>query len=190
MIDNTQLIEILASRLACGPALKWLGKRNSDEMWTQCERPKWLLWWVALYVPRTELVLVVCQCARLALPHVAAGELRPLRAIETAEGWTRGEVKLEKVRTAANAADYAAFVAARADDRAAHAAAIAAASAADVAQAADAADAADRASLTAHAAVIAAVEAAASVDRAAVQAQMCELIREQWPICPEPGVER
>ena len=152
MIDNTTLVKILNSRLACSPALAWLKQRNSDEMWTQCERPNWLLWWVAPYVPRTELVRVVCQCARLALPHVAAGELRPLTAIETAEAWVRGEATMEEVKSAAEAADAAAAEAAyaRADDRAVHA------------------------------------SDAAGSD---AQAQMCELIREQWPTCPEPGVQ-
>ena len=147
MIDNAKLIEILAYRLACQPALKWLGKRNSDEMWEQCKRPDWMLWWVAPYVPRQELVLILCQCARLARPHVAAGELRPLRTIETAEAWTRGEATLKEVRRAADAADAAAV-----------AAFIAAAHASDAAG-------------------------------SAAQSRMCELIRQKWPKCPEPGVK-
>ncbi|CAB4140596.1 hypothetical protein UFOVP398_54 [uncultured Caudovirales phage] len=104
MIDNATLIQILQSRLACRPAIDWLEQRNSDEMWEQCERPDWLLWWAAPYVPRTQLVWVACQCARLALPHVTAGDIRPLKAIETAEAWTRGEATLEEVESAAGAA--------------------------------------------------------------------------------------
>ncbi|MFN8994995.1 MAG: putative immunity protein [Pseudomonadota bacterium] len=154
MIDNTKLVEILESRHACDPALEWLEQRNSDEMWEHCERPDWLLWWAARHVPRKELVLVACQCARLALPYVDAGEIRPIKAIETAEAWTRGEVELEEVKGAANAAS-------RAASRAAYAAL-----------------AADDAPAAAYAA-----EAA----YAAAQSRMCEIIRQQWPTCPEPG---
>ena len=166
MIDNAKLVEILASRRACEPALKWLKKRNSDEMWEQCNRPDWLLWWAAPYVAHTELVLVACQCARLALPHVAAGELRPLRAIETAEAWTRGETTLEDVIIAASAA------------------ADAASAAADAANAAAFAAYAVDAAYAVHSAFV--VDAAAD---ASIKSQMCELIREQWPTCPEPGVQ-
>ena len=177
MIDNAKLIGILASRRACEHALEWLEQRNSDKMWTQCKRPDWMLWWAAPYVPRQELVRVTCKCARLALPYVAAGELRPLRTIETTEAWTRGEATLEEVRSAARAA----FAATYADDRAASAAAEAAAFIADVADVANFANAAD---VAAYAAAYAA-DAAGS----AAQAQMCELIRQKWPKCPEPGVK-
>ena len=176
MIDNTKLVEILESRHACDPALEWLEQRNSDEMWEHCERPDWLLWWAARHVPRKELVLVACQCARLALPYVDAGEIRPIKAIETAEAWTRGEVELEEVKGAANAAYYAAnaaYYAARAAADDAHAAALAAANAA--ARTADAAYAAP------------AADPAAYVTRTAAQSRMCEIIRQQWPTCPEPG---
>jgi hypothetical protein len=239
MIDNTKLVEILESRHACDPALEWLEQRNSDEMWEHCERPDWLLWWAARHVPRKELVLVACQCARLALPYVDAGEIRPIKAIETAEAWTRGEVELEEVKGAANAAYYAAnaayyaaraaaddahaaalaaalsvhaaYYAARAAADDAHAAALAAANAA--ARTADAACAASRAASRAAYAALAADDAhaaayaanaayyaadaacaasraasrAAYVTRTAAQSRMCEIIRQQWPTCPEPG---
>ena len=61
---------------------------------------------------RKKLVLAACQCARLALPYVKKGEARPLKAIETAEAWARGEagITLGDVRKAAAAA-YAAYAA-------------------------------------------------------------------------------
>jgi hypothetical protein len=183
MIDNTKLVEILESRHACDPALEWLEQRNSDEMWEHCERPDWLLWWAARHVPRKELVLVACQCARLALPYVDAGEIRPIKAIETAEAWTRGEVELEEVKGAANAAYYAANAACAAS-RAASRAAYAANSAASAAEAA--ALAANAAYYAADAASRAASRAA-YVTRTAAQSRMCEIIRQQWPTCPEPG---
>ena len=46
------------------------------------------------------VVLAACACARNALRHVPPGEARPLRAIETAEAWTRGEATAEQVSAA------------------------------------------------------------------------------------------
>ena len=198
MIDNTKLVEILESRHACDPALEWLEQRNSDEMWEHCERPDWLLWWAARHVPRKELVLVACQCARLALPYVDAGEIRPIKAIETAEAWTRGEVELEEVKGAANAASRAASRAANAAYYAADAACAASRAASRAAYAALAADDAHAAAYAAEAAYAAyaaaeaaadAANSAASAAEAAAQSRMCEIIRRQWPTCPDPGVK-
>ena len=102
-----------------------------------------MLWLAARAdVRRQEVVLAACACARLALPHVLAGEMRPLRAIETAEAWAQGEagVTLTDVRRAAAAAAAAYAAAAAAAAYAADAAAYAA-YAADAYAAAYAADA-------------------------------------------------
>ncbi len=47
----------------------------------------------------------ITQCARLALRHIPREETRPLKAIETAEAWTRGQATLEQVRKAGHAAE-------------------------------------------------------------------------------------
>jgi hypothetical protein len=89
---------------------------------------------------RKPLVAAACECVRLSLHLVTAGEDRPRVAIEIAEAWTRGEATLEQVRAAARAAAdaadaaYAAYAAAAAA-RAAYASSYAAA-AADAAYAA------------------------------------------------------
>ena len=57
----------------------------------------------------TDSVLCACACARTALRHVPAGDLRPLRAIETAERWARGEATQDDLAEARRAA-YAAYV--------------------------------------------------------------------------------
>ena len=51
-------------------------------------------------------MLTACECARLALVHIPAGEDRPRLAIETAEKWAHGDpaVTLTMVRAAASAA--------------------------------------------------------------------------------------
>lgn len=120
----------------CQEALDWGEQFDSlAEAWEKCERGDWMLWLEEKLCgspetgERKRLVIVACQCARLALPYVREGELRPLRAIETAEAWARGEegIDFEMVRDAAIAADVAYAIAAAAADAAANAAAAAAA---------------------------------------------------------------
>jgi len=151
----------LARLNACGEARRWVGKKSLKTAWHQCNRGDWMLWLAASGgVDRRLVVLAACQCARQALRHVPEGETRPLRAIEMAESWTRGEASIEQVHAAANAA-YAAANAANA----AYAgyAANAAAYAAYAADAANAVYAADAAEYAADAAAYAAVNAAFDV---------------------------
>ena len=105
---------------ACGEALRWCETQETTQSaWSNCERGDWMLWILGKLAgppesdSRKALVLTACDCARLALPHVKKGETRPLKAIEAAEAWARGEggVTLNDVRNAASAA-YAASAAA------------------------------------------------------------------------------
>ena len=121
----------LKRRHACEKALEWLQERDAATAWSECPRGDWLLWWAEkVKVERKAAVLAGCACARLALPYVAAGELRPLKAIETAEAWCHGEASLDDAEYAAAAAAAYAAAAAAAADYAAAAAAYAAAAAA------------------------------------------------------------
>ena len=105
----------LAQRHACWEALEWLQERDAATAWSECPRGDWLLWWAAkVGVERKVVVLAACACARLALPYVAAGELRPLKAIETAEAWYSGKASLGDVRAAYAADDASAAAAAAA----------------------------------------------------------------------------
>ena len=101
---------------ACEEALVWAdGYASLDEAWAKCERGDWMLWLLGKLsgepdsASRKKLVLVACQCARLALPYVEPGDGKPLKTIETAEAWAKGESKvtLEDVRIATNAYDAA-----------------------------------------------------------------------------------
>lgn len=106
-------IEMLRRDDACSEAMAWATetKGSPQSLWDACERADWLLWLAArVGADRKLVVLAACACARTALPHVRAGELRPLRAIETAEAWARGEATIKQVRAAASAA-YAASAA-------------------------------------------------------------------------------
>ena len=138
---------------ACSEAREWVGKKSLKTAWRQCENGDWMLWLAGeLGVDRRLLVLAACDCARTALKHVPKGEDRPLKAIEVAEAWTRGEANLDQVRAAARAAANAA--------NAASAAAYAAASAASAAYAAAYTAATSAAAYAANAAYAAAYAAA------------------------------
>jgi hypothetical protein len=188
---------------ACDDALAWAeGYDSLDAAWAACERGDWMLWLAGRVAgppgddTRRPLVLAACACARLALPYVPDGEERPLRAIEIAEAWARGDagVTLEQVRYAAEAA--AAYAAEAAAAYAAYAAAAYAAEAAADAAAAYAAEAAadaaaDAATDDAAAAAYAAAAVVAVVgDRVATLRQCADLVREYYPtppVLPEAG---
>jgi len=167
---------------ACSEAIEAAHQyETSQKLWEDCDRGDWMLWLIGKLSgepgsdKRKRLVLAACKCARLALKLVPEGEKRPLRAIETAEKWARGEgnVTIKDVRAAA--ADAAAAAAAAdatayaADAAAAAAAADATAYAADAAAAAYDAAAAYAAAYAAYAAYAAAY-AAYAADAAAYAA--------------------
>ena len=74
---------------ACRESIKWLGKRTAQQAWDECERPDWLLWWIAKDKPdcKCDIVRLTCKIARTVLRYVPAGEESPRLAIEAAERW-------------------------------------------------------------------------------------------------------
>ena len=175
--------DVLTDVGACSDAVAF-GRQHKTfrAAWLACERPDWLLWWAAKCIgepgstAHKQLVRVACACARTALPHVKAGETRPLKAVETAEAWCDGKATLAEVRSAASA--YAAD--AYADDAAAAYAAYAAAYAAYAADAATyaatdaAAHAAAYATYATYAAAHAAADAATYADAARNPRNRCD----------------
>ena len=112
---------LLRNIRASKEAQQWVGKKSLRTVYRTCERPDLLLWLAGkLGIGRRVLVLIACECARLALVHVPMGEDRPRIAIETAETWALGDpaVTLNMVRYAAYAAASAAYAAADAAARA------------------------------------------------------------------------
>ena len=180
---NEKHINKLKSFNACEEAVRWFAKQRTPLLaWRDCKRPDWLLWFAGKQAgepgcaSRRTLVMCVCECARLALPHVAAGEKRPLQAIETAEAWARGDagVTLKQVQAAANAAYVAAY----------------AAYAANAANAAIAADAAANAANAANAAYAAnAANVAYAAARATTNAQCCGIIRKYYSKPPQKAAK-
>jgi hypothetical protein len=122
-----QWISLLNKLDACPEAIVWAEKYKSlDLAWSKCKRGDWMLW-LAGKSCETEndkklLVLATCECARLSLKYIPKNELRPLKAIETAEAWARNKkgITLEKVHAAYADAAYAAdaYAAAAAADAA------------------------------------------------------------------------
>ena len=119
----------LKSLDACGEAVEWA--KNYDTLqkaWDDCHRGDWMLWLLGAKVgkpgtrSRKKLVLTACKCARLSLRYVPEGEMRPLKAIETAENYARDDdTTLDEVRTAAASAA-AAYASSSAASSAAYAA--------------------------------------------------------------------
>jgi hypothetical protein len=98
----------LKSLHACEVACEWAETyADIQAAWDACERSDWMLWLLAKTADRKLVVSMACLCARTALVHVPDGESRPLKAIITAEAWTRGEATIEEVRAARDAAAYA-----------------------------------------------------------------------------------
>lgn len=134
---------------ACEKAVRWARTQPSyAAAWRTCPNARWMFWLIGAIgfrigsIRHKKLVMAACLCARQALKHVPDGELRPLRAIEAAEKWARGELGLCAVDDAADAA-YTAYAAYTARADAAGAAGADAASAIDASwAAAEAAEAA------------------------------------------------
>jgi len=164
-------IQKLKDLNACSEGIVAVSKYPSINAWWQdTDRADWMLWLIGKTTEgkdRKKLVIVACQCARLALPYVPANEERPLKAIEPAERWARGEgnITLNDVMDVANVA-YVAY-AANVVAYAVYAAVDAAVDAANVADAAaDAANVADAA-------------------RKKIYKQCADIIRAEYPAAPE-----
>jgi len=158
---------------------------DADTAWRVCTRGDWMLRLLGrkLYRRKTPkhraLVAICCECARISLPHVRPGEMRPLRAIEAAERYARGEAisraELRRAADDAYAADYASCAyAVKAADSAADYAAYAAASAAN---AADYVGYAGYAAVNAANAVYTGYAAANAATYAAARAQCATIVR-------------
>ena len=114
------LSDVLRSLGACPESIAWADCYGSayTTALAACPDRSWLTWLYGRlltrgHVRREPLVIAACLCAREVLHLVPAGEERPLRAIETAEAWCRGEATLDEVRAARSAAvDAAAYAAA------------------------------------------------------------------------------
>jgi len=154
---------------ACGGAVEWAAEFTTlQKAWDVCERGDWMLWLVGKQsgkpesTSRKKLVLTACKCVKPVLKHIPKNEKRPLKAIQIAEKWAKGDdsISLQNIRHAVVAASSAAYAAAAA--YAAYAAAAAAYAASSAAAAAYAASSSAAASAAAYAAAAAAAASSSS----------------------------
>lgn len=106
-------IEKLRKLKVCSGAIEFAAKfTNIQKMWDACERGDWMLEIIDKVCgepeskSRKKLILVVCKCARLSLKYVPKNEKRPIRAIQAAEKWAKGnkDIFLQDIKVAADAA--------------------------------------------------------------------------------------
>ena len=103
-----KILLFLRSKGACLEGYSWSKQFDEPNVWwSSVERPDWMMWVIGNLVNsleiRKRLVLTACKCARLMLPYIEEGELRPLKAIEAAEKWVNDEESLDNVREATDA---------------------------------------------------------------------------------------
>lgn len=71
-MNNEQLRDKLMCWDACQQSLDWLGTRDLDQMWNECDRADWLVWWLGRCAERDvdmarELVVGLRECMDLYL---------------------------------------------------------------------------------------------------------------------------
>lgn len=93
---------------ACHEARKWAAGKTAIQVWEECPRADWLIWWAwqdQAFGANTLVDLMAATTAgpRMALPFVPKGENRPLAAIKAAERWAANPTE-ENRRAAARAA--------------------------------------------------------------------------------------
>ena len=109
--------EELVALKACEEATEWVGNRDKKQALAECERPDWMLWYLAKTCGKQGsrkhclVVSLAADCAETALKYVPAGEERPRLAIEAARRWATQPTPahLEQCRVAAADAAFAAF---------------------------------------------------------------------------------
>ena len=109
-MNAKQFAALLVELKACSEAREWASGKSLAAVWKTCKRGDWLLWLCGKmadkpnWPTRKEVVLAACDCAKLSLKHVPAGEKRSRKCLETVRAWTSGNATLYEVRAAADAA--------------------------------------------------------------------------------------
>jgi hypothetical protein len=107
----TELLESLELIIDSGDPLPltWVVKHGDsfDRTWMQSSDSRPMLRIAAHVVPRRQLVMVLLRIARTVLKDMPSRDSRSRLAIETAEGWLRGENTNEEVMAASDAASRA-----------------------------------------------------------------------------------
>lgn len=99
--------ELLTYMNACTEAIKWVGDRDLQKAWEECERGDWMLWLAGRSgINLRTLTLAKARCAKLVI-HLMEDE-RSRKAVEVAEKFGLGQATCEELDEARdNAADAA-----------------------------------------------------------------------------------
>ena len=117
-LNGIEFSALLVQLRACSEASTWATGKSLKTAWKTCKRGDWLLWLCGKmadkpgWPTRKEVVLATCDCAKLALKRVKAGEDRPCKCIEVLRAWAAGKATKDDVRLARSDADAAAYAAA------------------------------------------------------------------------------
>lgn len=107
-MTNSQFKEKLKELNACQEAIDWIGDRDLQTAWNECERVDWMLWlcWKMDIGTKSQRIHAGCDCAETALKYVPKGEDRPRLAIKAARRYADEPTpeKLEKLKSTADAA--------------------------------------------------------------------------------------
>jgi len=105
-LKSTHWSELLLQMYSSSDCYDYARTISYKEFWSTCPRGDWLLFFAAKEGSTTHKLIVkaACQCARLSLPYIKAGDLIPLKAIETTELWLEDKATIEEVKLAAHAA--------------------------------------------------------------------------------------
>lgn len=85
MKKQTELQAHLKSLDACADAREWAGERTAQQVWDQCDRADWLLWWAARTSANSKQDIVRCAATIARTVAHLNGDPRVIQAIEAAE---------------------------------------------------------------------------------------------------------
>lgn len=116
-MNGVKMKKLLTDMNACTEAIEWVGDRDLQKAWEECERADWMLWLAGRSgINLRTLTLVKARCAKLVI-HLMEDE-RSRKAVEVAEKFGLGQATREELNEARGNAASAYAVAAAYDDAA------------------------------------------------------------------------
>lgn len=92
-MNNADLLQYLRGKNACSEAIEWIGDRDLEAAWRDCDRSVWMVWLWASTGNVRPLVKAAVDIAETVLPvfeRVYPDDPRPRRAVEAARSEVDG----------------------------------------------------------------------------------------------------